>query len=172
MHQTSGLTFYYVILLCEYNQKSHPRPHLPAYTTIFQQFPYFWMHNMTIFSMQIILQRTAIRIFFLLIIFRSRHTVNKHFHHILVRHTHSYHRRLRRHTIINPVFHVVLISPFVMKPCGRISLVLSLCIIRTDISLIIFAANQNSDGIYFDRSCNRPCLYRPTRKQPFMTSIL
>ena len=35
-----------------------------------------------------------------------------------------------------------------------------------------FTPDKNSTGIYFDKSCNSPCLYNPTLKQYFITVFL
>ena len=60
-------------------------------------------------------KRAFIRIALLLVILGRANPVNKHFHHVFLRHTHPRHTAVL-HRIINPVFQMMLVSSLMVKP--------------------------------------------------------
>lgn len=89
----------------------------------------------------IVFQRCLIRILLFHIILRRCHTVDKHFHHISDRHLHTDNSFIQISTIIQPVFIVMPVAPFVVQPCRRITFHFPFCIVRASCSLIELAAH-------------------------------
>ena len=87
----------------------------------------------------IIFQYRSIGIFIPQIHLGCCQAVFKHFHNIAVRHPSWYHFGIAVR-IIDPVFKMMLIAPFMMQPGRRIPLLLAFRHIRTAIALIVFHA--------------------------------
>ena len=94
------------------------------------------MHQILPFPSQEIIQRIPVCIGSSAIYLACSNSVQKHLHHIIDRHFHSFEHGTMR-SVINPVFIMMLIAPFMMQPGRRIPLFLPLCIIRTSGSLVI-----------------------------------
>ena len=78
------------------------------------------------------------------------------YHHIPYRHLHPDHPVRSIQTIIDPVFIMVLISPFVVQPCKGNACRLTFCIIRTSVSLIILTADFEFRPAIFGKIMQKP----------------
>ena len=121
----------------------------------FQKFPRIFMHHISRFSTVIIYQWIAVFVCCSFIYFTCRDPIHKHLYDVSDRHLHSYQFPFSVRIIIKPVFIMMLISSFVMKPCRRIPFVFPFCIIRTSCSLIIPASDSKF----------RPSIFRQIMKK-------
>lgn len=107
------------------------------------------MDQIVIAGMQIIIQRVAIPIGGAAVGFAGRHAIAKHFHHIFNGHLHARKPVATHRRIIDPIFQMVPVSPFVVQPCAAVAFGGPFRFIGAAVSLIIFYPwNPFNRGIF------------------------
>ena len=95
------------------------------------------MDQIVIAGMQIIIQRVAIPIGGAAVGFAGRHAIAKHFHHIFDGHLHARKPVATHRRILDPIFQMVPVSPFVVQPCAAVAFGGPFRFIGAAVSLII-----------------------------------
>ena len=93
-------------------------------------------------SLFIIFQRMGVCVGLLHISLGRRDPVHEHLYHIPRRHLLANDPLFWIGTVVDPVFIMMPVPPFMVQPRGRISGSFPLCIVRASRSLVIFAAHE------------------------------
>ena len=96
-------------------------------------------------AIHIIIEWLLLIIIFLVVNLAGCHTVTEHLNHIFLRHLTANQQMFciaSVNIVIHPVLQMVFVSSLVVQPRRGVSLILTLCIVRAAVSLIVFRAHR------------------------------